>query len=154
MGARQYRSGCMSYCSSDNATVINGSCTGIGCCEFAVPQGLEGFELFLESLGNQRIVWDYNPCRYTFLVEQDQYEFATTDLSGSNLVDRSGNMSVVVDWVAGNGTCELARVYGSSYACRSENSYCYGSSNGPGYRCNCSLGYEGNPFVDGGCQGI
>ncbi|RWR87944.1 putative wall-associated receptor kinase-like protein 16 [Cinnamomum micranthum f. kanehirae] len=158
MGTRQFRSGCMSYCSSDNSTVIGGSCTGIGCCQFAVPRGLEGFEVFLDSLGNQKIVWGYNPCRYTFLAEQDEYVFASSDLSGSNLVDRSRNLSVVVDWVVGNdlwnNTCEVARANMSSYACRSENSDCYISSNGPGYRCNCSLGYEGNPYVDGGCQDI
>ncbi|CAN6236124.1 unnamed protein product [Urochloa humidicola] len=52
------------------------------------------------------------------------------------------------------GSCEEAKQT-TSYACR-ENTYCYNSSNGIGYRCNCSQGFEGNPYLQGpdGCQDI
>ncbi|CAM0952666.1 unnamed protein product [Alopecurus aequalis] len=42
----------------------------------------------------------------------------------------------------------------SSYACLSENTVCVDSSNGPGYLCNCSSGYQGNPYLYGGCTDV
>ncbi|KAM0928431.1 hypothetical protein ACQ4PT_002477 [Festuca glaucescens] len=56
-------------------------------------------------------------------------------------------------WSATNLTCENAKS-GSAYACRSTNSECLGVTNGKlyiGYRCKCSLGFEGNPYVQNGC---
>ncbi|CAO2192496.1 unnamed protein product [Urochloa humidicola] len=60
---------------------------------------------------------------------------------------------MVLDWAIGNATCELARNM-STYACRYRNSECVDSTNGPGYLCNCSSGYEGNPYVPDGCKDV
>ncbi|KAG6627612.1 hypothetical protein CIPAW_15G141600 [Carya illinoinensis] len=59
------------------------------------------------------------------------------------------------DWAIGNKTCEVAKkINTTGYACKAVNSECYDSTNGPGYRCNCSPGYEGNPYLSGGCNDI
>nr|POE54630.1 wall-associated receptor kinase 2 [Quercus suber] len=54
----------------------------------------------------------------------------------------------------GNETCEDAERNSTSYACIAKNSTCYASNNGGGYRCNCSSGFEGNPYLVDGCKDI
>ncbi|XP_040997095.1 wall-associated receptor kinase 5-like isoform X2 [Juglans microcarpa x Juglans regia] len=61
---------------------------------------------------------------------------------------------LVLDWAIGNQTCEDAKKNTTKYACKAANSTCSDSTNGPGYRCNCFSGYEGNPYLVDGCQDI
>ncbi|XP_037419141.1 wall-associated receptor kinase 3-like [Triticum dicoccoides] len=59
-------------------------------------------------------------------------------------------------WSAANLTCESAKK-DRAYACRSANSECIGVTHGKlyiGYRCKCSPGFEGNPYVENGCTDI
>ncbi|CAL9146434.1 unnamed protein product, partial [Musa hybrid cultivar] len=50
--------------------------------------------------------------------------------------------------------CEEAKRNHSSYACRSTNSECFNSTSLPGYICNCSTGFHGNPYLHHGCKDI
>ncbi|XP_058110481.1 wall-associated receptor kinase 2-like [Magnolia sinica] len=148
---RDFKSGCMSFC-NDRNSVINGSCSGIGCCQTAIPNAFKSFEVTLDSVSNHKNVSSFNPCSYAFLVEKDAFSFNESDLIGFNFLDRSESIPVVLDWAISNETCEMARKDLASFACVSENSTCYESTDG--YRCNCSEGYEGNPYLIGGCQDI
>lgn len=59
-------------------------------------------------------------------------------------------------WSVTNLTCENAKRK-SEYACLSTNSECLGVTRGGlyiGYRCKCSVGFEGNPYVQNGCTDI
>ena len=48
--------------------------------------------------------------------------------------------------------CHTARKNMSTVACRRKNSHCYDVPYGEGYHCNCSHGFEGNPYIFNGCR--
>ncbi|RWR74587.1 putative wall-associated receptor kinase-like protein 16 [Cinnamomum micranthum f. kanehirae] len=150
-----FRFGCISSC-WNTTSVINGSCTGIGCCQSVIPADLKVFGVNIKSFNNHRDVGSFNPCSYAFFVDQDfNLNFSASDLSNTSFLDRNGQVPVVIDWVVvWNKTCQEATRNLTDYACLSENSHCSDSTNGPGYRCSCSPGYRGNPYVHGGCQDI
>ncbi|KAK1289785.1 Wall-associated receptor kinase 2 [Acorus calamus] len=155
-GISNFRTGCISICNSSNV-VSNETCNGIGCCQTSIPKGVKYIEIGIFSFYNYTEVRHFNPCSYAFLADQRRFTFhGLSDLSG-DFYNKSDKIApAVVDWAIGNQTCEEAKKAASDYACVSQNSACNDSSNGHGYRCNCSEGYQGNPYLhgDGGCQDI
>ncbi|MQL98670.1 hypothetical protein Taro_031379 [Colocasia esculenta] len=143
-----YTSGCVAFC-GDTSSITNGSCSGIGCCQTAIPQGVKRLNTMLRSLMNHTTSFSISPCSFAFLVDQERYVFDVADLRG--FASRS-RVPAVLDWAIGSQACE--EVKGApDYAC-GPNSYCLNSTNGPGYRCRCNSGYQGNPYLPGGCQDI
>ncbi|KAL2500228.1 Wall-associated receptor kinase 2 [Forsythia ovata] len=153
-GNRNFTSGCFSLCSKAE-DVLDGYCSGIGCCQTSVPKGLKFYLTSLSSLKNHTRVSSFDPCSYAFVGEQERFIFrGAKDLSDPNFMQRTlATVPIVLDWVIGNLTC--AEVMNSTnYACKA-NSNCVDSDTGlGGYRCSCNGGYEGNPYLDPGCQDI
>ncbi|KAE8021955.1 hypothetical protein FH972_007801 [Carpinus fangiana] len=143
-----YSTGCSSQCPSLN-NVVNGSCSGVGCCEVGFPDGLKDIAVEVYSFNNHTKVWNFNPCGYAFVVEKGEFNFSV-----DNLKDLRPNKTVplVLDWAVGNLTCDEARNK-PNFACQ-ENSECLDPQNRQGYRCKCKQGYRGNPYLHGGCQDI
>ncbi|CAO2161880.1 unnamed protein product [Urochloa humidicola] len=64
---------------------------------------------------------------------------------------------IIIKWVVANVTCEQAMQTNAMYACVSHNSYCQNVTRGKthyGYRCKCSDGYQGNPYLRNNCTDI
>ena len=62
----------------------------------------------------------------------------------------------IIKWVIANLTCEQAMQKNAKYACISHNSYCQNVTRGRthfGYRCKCSNGFQGNPYLENNCTG-
>ncbi|XP_044985402.1 putative wall-associated receptor kinase-like 16 isoform X2 [Hordeum vulgare subsp. vulgare] len=62
-----------------------------------------------------------------------------------------------VKWVAAHLSCAEAQQNRSGYACVSANSKCVEVSSEriyAGYRCKCSDGFRGNPYIQSGCRDI
>ncbi|XP_074582024.1 wall-associated receptor kinase 5-like [Curcuma longa] len=159
IGNDNYVSGCISACSGLAGT-RNGTCDGFGCCQTEIPDGMTVVTTgFLGGL-NFSSVQEFNPCSYAFIVEHEWYNFSSADLINNNLNQTyKFGMPVVLDWSVGNMTiCEKARRNlmspPASYACADKNSECFSTSTGEGYICNCTKGYEGNPYISGGCQDV
>jgi hypothetical protein len=150
-----YLVGCYSYCQGTNSTFDGAPCTGQGCCEITICPNLTDFAALFVM--NQSSVWNFNPCFYAMLVEVGWYSFRRQNLVGHlGFINERANRGVPVisDWAIRNGSCPTeGEKVPRDYACVSSNSYCVTASNGPGYLCNCSQGYEGNPHLHNGCQG-
>ncbi|KAF8410194.1 hypothetical protein HHK36_002716 [Tetracentron sinense] len=144
-----YTGGCVSLCNS-KGSIINGTCSGIGCCQTLIPKGVKKFTTELRSFYNHSRTWTFNPCSFAFIAVKDRYNFSGSDLL--NFRDRK-RIPAVMDWAIGNKSCEKVDQRGEDYACGS-NSHCLNANNGPGYLCHCNKGYQGNPYLLNGCQDI
>ncbi|KAL7128470.1 hypothetical protein ABFS83_14G319500 [Erythranthe nasuta] len=145
-----YQTGCTAICYAKD-DLIQGACTGLGCCQTSIPKQVWRVELALKSYNNYSEVSDFNNCSYGFLVEETAFTFSPENLTNLKSVV---SLPMVVDWAIGNGTCEDSQMNSSTYACRSVNSNCYKPDNGYGYRCFCHDGYHGNPYLFDGCKDI
>jgi hypothetical protein len=152
----QYLAGCYSYCEGINSTSDGAPCAGMGCCEATIPANLNSFEVAFGM--NQSKVWSFNPCFYAMIAETGWYSFRQQDLIGHlGFIDARAKRGapVIADWAIRNSSCpEEGKEPPSGYACISANSYCMNANNGPGHLCQCSKGYEGNPYILNGCQGM
>ncbi|XP_052620262.1 wall-associated receptor kinase 2 [Lactuca sativa] len=143
-----YVSGCLGLCSIESV-VPDGNCSGIGCCQASIPKGLRYINSSFKTFGNHTSVMSLNPCTFAFLAEEGSFDFGgVNDLKDRNFNTRTNPIvPIVVDWVVGGeGSCSQAT------ACKG-NSSCNDVDTG-GYRCSCKEGYEGNPYLDQGCQDI
>ena len=147
-GGELYATGCESICRSTKY-IDNGDCSGIGCCQTSIPKLLTDSIVTVSSFNNSKAVWDFSPCSYAFIVQEDMFNFSLNHFKDLRNVSRH---PVVLDWTIGEDTCDVAVTNLTSYACKSTNSRC--ENRDIGYNCYCSMGYRGNPYIPNGCEGM
>ncbi|KAG5221961.1 wall-associated receptor kinase [Salix suchowensis] len=79
-----YSTGCLSMC-SDIGSVTNGSCNGIGCCQIPIPGNLLEYNVSVGSFGNHTGIWEFNPCGFAFLAEEESFNFTIANLTNINV---------------------------------------------------------------------
>ncbi|PRQ26290.1 putative protein kinase RLK-Pelle-WAK family [Rosa chinensis] len=138
-----------------------------GCCQKSIT--IKGLTNYAMSYGSRKeVIRNRNSsilamvpptCAYALVVEADTFEFSSLDLQQG--IHNRDAVPMVLNWVVGNyNTCQEAQSSSSTpssnitYACRAKNSECHDSTSGPGYLCKCREGYQGNPYILDGCQGI
>ncbi|KAF8701362.1 hypothetical protein HU200_033693 [Digitaria exilis] len=151
--ATNYMTGCLAMCDDNLTALVNGSCSGMGCCQTAIPSGLKYYQVSFDHRFNTSGMNGASPCSFAVLMESSKFNFSmnyVTSLEFNN--SHGGEAPVVLDWVS-EDKCEVASTK-PGYACVSSNSRClYAAGGRRGYICNCEQGYEGNPYVTNGCKG-
>ncbi|VAH71524.1 unnamed protein product [Triticum turgidum subsp. durum] len=150
-----YYAGCVAY-ANDSKSVQDGACAGVGCCHVNIPPGLTDNSMRFAGGG----VWSHAnqtfcPCDFAFIAVKDYYNFSAADLDITTI---GRKLPMLLDWaMRDNGRSSLTCAEAASmpeYTCVSDHSECVNSNNGPGYVCNCTGGYEGNPYLPNGCTNI
>ncbi|TVT99509.1 hypothetical protein EJB05_55120, partial [Eragrostis curvula] len=158
--ANTYTSGCVTMWSpsyNEMDPTDDGSCSGMGCCQTAIPKGLKYYRVWFYPVLNTSDIYESCRCSYAVLMDSSNFRFSTQDLTTSEFNDTfDGRQPLVLEWAIGQDNCSVARTK-EGFACdKSSNSECFDAATGRGYICNCTKGFQGNPYLRGadGCQDI
>uniref|UniRef100_I1PZF9 Protein kinase domain-containing protein n=1 Tax=Oryza glaberrima TaxID=4538 RepID=I1PZF9_ORYGL len=148
----QFTSLCGSFCFDEGSIEDGPECSGMGCCQVPISTNLRRFSLGFYNYNTTKKVLNFSSRSYAFVVEKDQFKFKSSYAKADNFMEElARGIPIILEWITDNETCEEAALE-ESYACVANNSECLNVREAPGYRCNCTQGYEGNPYLKDGCR--
>lgn len=123
-------------------------CSGRYCCETSLPKYLSEYNASFQHFNTENNNTVSEPCTYAFIAYQHWYAF---DLNNTDYTN------VILEWDILDSTLD-----NSTHQHLSESEYvtCNRSNVGSlqntssSWRCHCSEGFHGNPYVPGGCTGV
>ncbi|CAL9758298.1 unnamed protein product, partial [Musa acuminata subsp. burmannicoides] len=158
-------SGCQE---SFTSVAANGCVAKCGSIDVLFPFGLEkrcyrddSFALTCNTTSNPpTLLFEDHYTVTNISLDEGQLELA--EKNGSIYTGKSTGPFVglkqqtIVSWVIELQLCEDAKKNMTTFACVDQHSSCLNTNNDElqGYRCKCSEGYEGNPYVRNGCRDI
>ncbi|KAG8063949.1 hypothetical protein GUJ93_ZPchr0004g39840 [Zizania palustris] len=151
--------GCVATCGQGGATSLtDGTCSGIGCCQTAIPNGFQYYEIWFDDNFNTTSIYNMSRCSYAALVDTSNFTFFANYSTSSAFYDYYGGQApIVVDWSIGNKTCNEAQKM-PGYACVSSHNideckeatkyHCYGkcTNTDGGFHCTCPFGTRGDAY--------
>ncbi|CAN6282163.1 unnamed protein product [Urochloa humidicola] len=167
-------SGCASFCSASNTSKseirqpTGKYCSGLGCCQAPVtvnysrPEGVQ-VSWLRGGADRQQDLLRLDP--FVVVAEKGWFDQrpvadALVGPPGQRQQQRPVEVPLVLQWSVANVSQRDDRYPAPACSpaaaerlCRSANSECTTSGNGD-YWCQCRQGYDGNPYLDGGCQDI
>ena len=93
--------GCASECESTKY-IVNSSCSGVGCCEVDIPNGLRNISITLSSINNYTKEESFNSCGHAFISKQGTFSFSIDSLRTLREIEE---MPMVFDRAIGTETC-------------------------------------------------
>ncbi|KAL0007781.1 hypothetical protein SO802_009283 [Lithocarpus litseifolius] len=133
--------GCNSRCNSEIVIDKEAKCAGFNCCQTTVPYGIQVLNVTFKSedeknSGNEK-------CKYAFLAEERWFDSNITNPSYE--VPLLEHVPVALEWTASTYTTE---------ADERKATWGWGYTNYGAQYYYCYYGYEGNPYLNTGCQDI
>ncbi|XBI57318.1 hypothetical protein VPH35_038743 [Triticum aestivum] len=137
--------------------LVDGSCSGMGCSQTTIPKRMYYYDIAFSEIVNTSEIWEFNHCSYVVLMEAAAFKFSTAYVNTNKFNETyNGRVPMILDWAMRDvKSCDVAEQNKTgTYACLSSNSKCVNSTNDQGYMCNCTDGYEGNPYLRDGCKDV
>ncbi|KAF0892652.1 hypothetical protein E2562_017632 [Oryza meyeriana var. granulata] len=95
-----YTSGCVSVCRQGGVTsATNGICSGIGCCQTTISNGLDFYGVWFDDRMNTSRIYSCVPCSYAVLMDSSSFSFSTSYLTSPEFNKTyDGRVPLVLDW--------------------------------------------------------